>query len=210
MIIGVDIDGVLADFNSSFIDLIVKVTGEDKFPPRPFDIPTWHYPQHFGYSEDVMEFHNGPVWSAVRENPWFWFNLKPYPGTAEALLYLLTREYLLPRAHGDELYFVTARVGVHVKQQSERWLKKFMPTFTNWHPTVLIASNKAMVASALGFDVYIDDRWENCENVRVLTGARTFLMDRPWNADAPAEEYGIIRTHTVVGIADKPLKRIAA
>ncbi len=48
--IGVDVDWVLANFNDSFIERVIKVTGEDKFPPRPFDITTWDYPQVYGYS----------------------------------------------------------------------------------------------------------------------------------------------------------------
>ena len=56
MRIGFDVDGVLADFNKRFIERVIAITGRDLFPPRPFDIPTWNYPEHYGYTaEESMQ-----------------------------------------------------------------------------------------------------------------------------------------------------------
>lgn len=196
MIIGVDIDGVLADFNGSFIERVIQVTGEDKFPPRPFDIPLWNYPEHYGYTAEE----NSAVWENIKSDRTFWRTLEPYPDARAALAYLdeVTRH--------DDLYFVTARPGVAAKIQTEYWLT----THGYEYPTVLIASDKASIAQALKFDVYIDDRWENCEAVRTRSRAKVFLMSRPWNYDAPNQEYGIVRTNSVIGIAERPYVTQAA
>ena len=42
MVIGLDVDGVLADFNTPFIARIIQVTGRDLFPPRPFVLANLH------------------------------------------------------------------------------------------------------------------------------------------------------------------------
>lgn len=171
MRIGIDIDGVLADFNSSFIQTVIAVTGEDKFPPRPFDIPTWHYPQYFGYSEEVMDYKKGPVWAAIFENPSFWSSLIAYPKVPLFLLILASDTV-------HDFYFITNRDGIQVKNQTERWLNaKGFP-----RPTVLISGAKGLCAQALKLDVYVDDRWENCLDVKEKSpSTRVFILDRPWN-----------------------------
>jgi FMN phosphatase YigB (HAD superfamily) len=174
MRIGFDIDGVLADFNKSFIELVIEITGEDKFPPRPFAIPTWHYPQHYGYSDEAMDFVNGPVWNAVRTAETFWADLDSYEWTHDVLDDLMSL-----RHHGHDIYFITDRPGVRAKEQTEHWL--------HWkgfdEPTVLISGAKGLVAQALNLDAYVDDRAENVDKVAAASfTTRAFLLNRPWNA----------------------------
>ncbi len=198
MRIGVDIDGVLADFNTSFIERMIEVTGKDLFPERPFDIPTWNYPEHFGY--DHAE--TSRVWETIKTDGCFWKNLSGYNNwlgaTFGAMGYLADRI----RIHGDDVYFITARVGPTAKEQSEIWLDRYDPSLRAFRKTVLISSHKGLVAMALDFDVYIDDRWENAVDVREkMSNTQVFLMDRPWNR--PQGEYeGIQRVTSVVGICD--------
>lgn len=188
-IIGVDVDGVLANFNTAFIDLIVNVTKRDLFPPRPFDIPTWDYPEHYGYSLEEMI----NVWALIKESPMFWATLPMYHETPAAASYL--RDLM---DNGDDVYFVTNRPGLTAKVQTERWLRRLKL----W-PTVLISSAKAACARALKFDTYIDDRWENAVSV-ATTDTQSVLLNRPWNRDCFISE-GIVRTDTVVGFADSPV-----
>ena len=173
MRLGFDVDGVLANFNHSFIERVIEVSGEDKFPPRPFDIPTWHYPQVYGYSEELMDFATGPVWRSVKESETFWARLLPYPWANDTLEHLHRLRF-----QGHDIYFATDRAGVRAKEQTEFWLH--MMGFDN--PTVLISGKKALIAKALNLDIYVDDRFENADSVGTASPmTQTFLLTQPWN-----------------------------
>lgn len=165
-VIGIDMDGVLADFNESFIRRVVQVTGEDKFPPRPFDIPCWQYPRHFGYSEKQ----ESKVWEGIAADHFFWRNLKDMPGAREFLLSL--RDV---RRH--DYYFITSRPGKTAKRQSEEWLIAREVE----RPTVIVSSQKGLCCKALGVNLYIDDYEKNCADVRALGSTQTFMLAQPWN-----------------------------
>lgn len=200
MRIGCDIDGVLADFNTAFIDRVIAVTGRDLFPPRPFDITTWNYPQAYGYTADEVS----AVWETINADRFFWRNLPRYESTFADLDYLAKQMLWF----GSDVYFITARPGPTAKEQTEHWLRTHWPSLVVPSLTVLISSEKALCAVALNLDVYIDDRRENVQSVAVARGSktRTFVMDRPWNRDPVLEHgYGIIRTSTVIDIAGHPL-----
>jgi 5'(3')-deoxyribonucleotidase len=187
MIIGLDIDGVLADFNTTFIQRIIDVTGKDLFPPWPFDIPVWHYPQHFGYTEEELDFVNGPVWKSVKEDAGFWFSLKAYPGAPEFL------SRLDPEFH--DFYFLTQRAGVAAKAQTESWLEYHhygLKSNQFAFPTVLLTADKGACAKALKLDLYIDDKDENCLAVNHESPkTRCIMMARSWNH----AHTGIARVH---------------
>lgn len=183
MIIGCDIDGVLADFNSGFIRRTIQVTGRDLFPERPFDIPMWNYPEHYGYTSKEVT----AVWKNIKLDTNFWATLPAFEGTMEFLFALEQRQ-----DEGDGIYFVTARPGVEAKHQTERWLR--CHGFRN-NPTVLISSAKGKCAEALDLDAYIDDRWENVVDVAggdlMTSRTQAYLLVRPWNRNRNPERYGI-------------------
>lgn len=167
MVIALDVDGVLADFNSTFIDLVVTTTGKDLFPKRPFSIPTWDYPDLYGYSKEEMR----GVWGRIAKSEDFWMNLRPYDDTQE----FLTAIYAL-RA---DVYFPTSRPGKRAKWQTENWL--------DWlgfpRPTVMISGDKGAICNALHVDYYIDDRNENCADVVVCSPHTTCVqLVRSWNS----------------------------
>ena len=48
-------------------------------------------------------------------------------------------------------------------------------------PTVIISDCKDLCAEALGLDIFVDDKWENCVSVRERTHCDVRVFDRPWN-----------------------------
>jgi len=185
MRIGCDVDGVLADFNRSFIERVILVTKRDLFPPRPFDILTWNYPESYGYDSTEVS----AVWDDIKRDPLFWSSLPAYVGAWDAINLLRLRE----QVYGDEVYFITARPGYRTKQQTELWLRANSGDPT-WTATVLISSDKGSCAKALRLDKYIDDRLENV--LATCPHCQTYLMDRTWNV-ANLERTAIIRVQSV-------------
>lgn len=172
MRVGVDIDGVLADFNTRFIEAVIAVTGKDLFPLHPFAIPTWDYPQHYGYTHEEVS----DVWKTITANRAFWMTLPPYLGAMDLIAWLREKS----QEGYFDLYFITSRPGVMAKYQTEVWLSVHSGDIA-WTPTVLISSQKGQCADALRLTHYIDDRWENCHDVEAHTTATVFLLDQPWN-----------------------------
>lgn len=180
MKLGIDLDGCLVDFNSGYIDLLIKARGEDLFPPDRNDEnfpPVWFYEREFGYG-DV----EGEVWGQIKESPLFWQNLKPLHNAREALQ-LLDVYTLLNVA---DVYFITHRSGRDVKGQSEEWLIRNGV----YLPTVLIAGDKAPIIQALNLDFYIDDKPETITQLDGLKFPRhLYLKDAPYNRHVKLE-YG--------------------
>lgn len=170
MRIGIDVDGVLADFNSAYIARCIEVTGVDLFPPRPFDIWTWNYPESYGYTKAQVS----AVWESIKQDELFWVSLEPYPGAVEF-------GWTLQAMSEEDLYFITSRPGVNAKVQTEAWL---MAVLDIEHPTVLISSEKGLCAKALNLTHYVDDRTENLQSVRAESpDTITFRLVQTWNAD---------------------------
>jgi len=181
MRLGIDVDGVAANFNASFIPRCIRVTGRDLFPHRPFPIPLWDYPQHYGYSEAEVRL----VWEEITKDERFWADLPVYSWTRDFL------GCLEGRASVDDVYFITSRPGVYAKHQTEEWIAKHGGPR---RPTVLISSEKGLCAKALRLDAYIDDRDKNVIDVRTEAPySRTFLLDHPWNRTFEASAKGIER-----------------
>jgi 5'(3')-deoxyribonucleotidase len=174
MIIGFDVDGVLADFNSAFITRVVQVTGKDLFPPRPFDIPTWNYPEHYGYSKEDTT----AVWNDIKADPSFWSSLNAY---AEVVPIIRWASKLAEYGQAD-VYFITNRMGQSPKAQTELWLSARGVD----SPTVLISESKGLCAKALKLDIYVDDKNENCADVATQSPFTTvFMQAQPWNKEVP-------------------------
>lgn len=189
MKIGIDVDGVLADFNKSFIERVIAVTGKDLFPPRPFDIPTWHYPQHYGYTDAEMKYPDGPVWGSISDDSSFWYHLSPYDGVVEFMARLDSGVH--------DFYFITNRPGATAKSQTENWIDYHnfglqSDSFSN--PTVLVSGAKGMCARALKLDLYIDDNTENCLDVNSASpSTHVIMLARPWNT----AQMGILRVDSL-------------
>lgn len=184
MKLGIDCDGVLADWNTSFIRRTIEVTGKDLFGPD-FIPREWEYPTAVGYTEDDLR----AVHDSIVSDASFWRGLEQYHG--EKVIQALAALDLYQARGEGEVYFITNRFGYLTKWQTEKWLKSHAMS----DPTVLITTHKGLTAKALNLDAYIDDKLENIEDVVTHTGitCMPFLCDRPWN-QAPRD---FIDTHEI-------------
>jgi 5'(3')-deoxyribonucleotidase len=195
---GFDVDGVLADFIRAFQCLIIDISGKNLFEPQDADNPpTWHWPQHRGYSNELMDFNTGPVWRHIKSSPDFWRELGEHDGASTLAMVIADLE----RKH--DIYFVTNRQGDTAKQQTEEWLTEHIGLDA---PTVLISEQKGMCAKALKLDAYIDDNLKNCLDVAERSpDTRCYLLTKAYNQSDLALPESIRRVNTLGQMLDYEL-----
>lgn len=185
MRIGWDIDGVLANFDRSAAEVLKAVSGRNLLPPD-FDehtSPTWHWPQHFGYSESEVK----ALWDAIAIDPDFWANLEEVSG-----METLRCRWRTLLAAGHDMVFATARLGKDPLIQTKYWLHKHGCSYAN----VTITKEKGQFCADYFVDAYIDDRLQNIQDVvRKSPATRAYLLNRLHNA-APIGS-GYIRVPTI-------------
>lgn len=178
--IGCDIDGVLASFENGYADLLTAQTGIT-FPKGDPNFPAkWHWTGDFG----VTKAQDAAAWDAVKRSDNFWLALEPMPWALTTLTELRYR-----RAVGDNIYFITNRMGRMAKRQTEDWLRAY------GYPdsTVCLCEKKGPLAVGLDLDIFIDDKPSNCEDVlnarwnedQERSRTKVYLVDRPYNRQLP-------------------------
>lgn len=169
MKIGLDLDGVLANFNLGFAR-VLSVLGA----PTPMldgrEPEVWSWPTHYGASREQER----EAWDRVTRNPLFWLALKPMPDAWPAFGLMRQME-----RHGDQFVFLTAREGRRVHQQTWDWVKDFTRLD---YPTVIVTADKGPVAQAMGLDVLVEDKPENLDGLPWFTTG--LLVSRAWNRQA--------------------------
>lgn len=146
MIIGVDVDDVLADFIAGFT-LLAHTRYGVPLDTRPVD---WSW-NNYGLSTSQID----NLWYEIYGTHEFWTGCEKAEGTS-----LVKQAWL-----SDRLYFVTARKdckGRPADVQTAEWL---LGNYDVEYPTVICSVNKGPIAAALGFEAFIDDRPKNCEEV---------------------------------------------
>lgn len=169
MRVGVDVDGILANFFTAYENLVIQVAGEDKFGANKYPtLPcTWNWPQFHGYDESTI----AEVWTRIKGDTTFWASLEALPGADNFL------ERLDNSNH--EVYFITDRPGIGPQVQTQYWLAQH----GYWGPNVIISrKGKGVVCDALSLEVYIDDKPENVSDCFTRApDTRLFLLDYPYN-----------------------------
>lgn len=174
MNIGIDVDGVLADFNVSYQKVLIGITQKNLFGTLPYDPPEWNYVEPLGYTKEDDQ----KAWDWIKISPMFWRDLPRYPEAANEIGRLISLSF-----KGHSVYYITNRMGNNPKHQTERWLYRNGYMVSTHAPTVLVTAHKGLAAAALELDCYIDDKPSNCEDVIKQRGLKTatYLMDRTWN-----------------------------
>lgn len=162
-----DIDGVLADFIRGFASAARQFI--DPTVPAHTDatVPFW----------DVQRIMPPPVaqatWDYVNASETFWQGLPPLLSAHES-------QRLRELCECEQVYFVTSRRGVRVKQQTEQWLRSQLAID---RPTVLVTARKGEIARALGADFALDDKAGNAVYTAYESPSTiSCLIDRPYNA----------------------------
>ena len=154
MKLGFDLDGVLAQFNESFYELLRGRHG-DRFPKgyEACNPPCWEWPRYFGYTKEEEE----ACWQEVWNGRTFWQHLAVIDGEERTIHKLNS----LNGHDGHEIHFITNRRGKAVQYQSAEflWQNGFR------HPSVIIARDKYPIIKALKLDAYIDDKIETANEL---------------------------------------------
>jgi len=177
--VGIDVDGVLADFKTAFHETSRACLGrrvETLLDPKSA--------QALG-QDDVKR-----VWEVVARTPNWWMTLKPYEPEQIARLYSLTR------AAGWEVFFLTNRpgsAGDSVQFQTQSWIEGhgfYMPA------VLTIPGSRGEVANGLRLNLVIDDLLLNCIEVVSASTAKALLLLR--RGDAGLEKHALERGIGVV------------
>lgn len=174
--IAVDCDGVLADFNSGFIELVRRV-----FPGR---LPRDYVPTTWDYNGLLTPQEMDRVWDEMKKQENWWLSLNPYMDNVGALAtFMHTRTKM-------DVHIVTARTkgsGLTVAKQTSMWLNG-CGVFSSINYLSVItgceSDEKAHIYQILGVEYSIDDKQETVEQCQRLEGHKAALLDRPWNQDA--------------------------
>jgi hypothetical protein len=159
--LGFDLDGVVADFRTAFLDAAAGLLGRDSIRQRSSPMPDL---------DAVSAAEAKQVWKVITETPNWWLGLAPYEPAQIARLYQLSRRFRW------EVSFLTTRIptaGDSVQFQSQAWLEAYgfyMPA------VVTVPGSRGEIANALRLDVVVDDQFLNCIEVVGASQAKAILI----------------------------------
>jgi len=164
--LGIDVDGVVADFRTAF-----HVLAERELGIAPEDIKA-------ELSKSDVE----RLWRSVGAASNWWLDVPPYERDQ------IGRLYALARRGRWEVFFLTSRppsAGDSVQLQTQVWLERHGFLL----PTVLTtpAGARGEVARSLRLTLAVDDRLVNCMEIISASNAKAMLVARS-NTDAAARE----------------------
>ena len=169
--IGIDLDGVVANFAKAFSIYANKFYGCPIINHEK-EILLWDWEKWYPISKEQVRV----VWKLICETDNFWKKLEVLDRSD--FDYMRDSLQSLKRAN---IYFITTRVeskGESVKKQSEEWLR--MNGWTN--PTVIVCKEKGKMAALLDLDFFIDDKTENIVDVKLaVPDCLVYARDVPHN-----------------------------
>jgi hypothetical protein len=186
--IGIDVDGVIADFRTAFHAAAVRCLRRDVEDSDDLESGGPVSP------EDVRR-----VWDSIARTENWWMDVPPHEPEQIARLYRLTR------ANGWEVYFLTKRppsAGDSVQFQTQWWIERF----GFYLPAVLtVSGSRADVANGLRLDIVVDDQIVNCIEVISAAPIKALLMLR--SSDPAGRDYASSRG---IGVVSSLSEGIAA
>jgi hypothetical protein len=163
--VGIDVDGVLADFRAAF-RATAHEAGDMPDAARAGDSPS--------LSDGAVR----RAWKEIGGHTNWWVRLQPYEPDQVRRLYSLARRWKW------EVFFLTKRPGTagdSVQFQTQWWLEQH----GYYLPSVLtVLGSRGEVANALQLDIAIDDLALNCVEVISASTSKALLMLRDQRAAA--------------------------
>lgn len=159
--LGFDLDGVVADFRTAFLQAAAALLGSDAIQK-----PNSPMPDFDGISADDAK----RVWKVITAMPNWWLELAPYEPAQIARLYQLARRFRW------EVSFLTTRIptaGDSVQFQSQSWLE----AYGYYMPAVItVPGSRGEIANGLRLDVVVDDQFLNCLEVVSASQTKAILI----------------------------------
>ena len=168
MIIGVDLDEVLADTLSAIIKFHNEVYGTEL---EKGDFNSYRFQEIWGGTrqEAIKKVYRFQSTNYSR-------NVKPVPGSIEGIKKL---------KEGNELILITSRPH-DVKNQTLTWLSHYFPGafsrvfFTDAYSLTKRGRRKSEICHKMGVDILVDDLL-SCSFDCASEGIQVFLLNKPWN-----------------------------
>ena len=167
--VGIDIDGVLADFITPYIAEMNRIQGSNIVVAKSA-IDEWHFETKVGFTGKTRE----AFWTQAQKDEAFWFNL-PSLFTQEDYEALFRLVY----THKADVFYVT-KCPLNMRKIREDWImKQLLP-----RAPVIATNHKGHIAYGLELHAMIDDKPENLIDVRKHCGLvpECYLINQPWNA----------------------------
>ena len=168
MIVGLDIDGVVADFLSPFLQSIEQKIGNGPFSPE--GVTDLNFKEHPYLKEEI-------VWKCLEDlsySPGFWRSLT-------SLIKVADWQKLNDLSREKRLVFIThryERATYSIHDISCEWLHRHGIS----HPIVYFTQEpKARLIQEVGVSLFVDDRHENCEDAATRTNATVLMPHRTYN-----------------------------
>ena len=160
--LGIDIDGVLADFRNAFRETARDCLHREVVSDGLTDNSLDHV--------DIDR-----VWNHIARTSNWWMRLRAYePGE-------IARLYTTARSHKWEVCFLTKRpgsAGDSVQFQTQWWLEQqgfYLPS------VITVPGSRGDLANALRLDLVIDDQFVNCAEIIGASPTKAVLMLRDPN-----------------------------
>ncbi|HET7006195.1 MAG TPA: hypothetical protein VFK65_11915 [Candidatus Binatia bacterium] len=168
MKIALDIDGVLADFVTPFLQLLERRVGGPSIDPASITDPNFnHHP--FLTRELIYD-----CMVDASYDPEFWRVLAPLPSVQQwRSLSQISRD--------NEVVFIThrwVRDTYDINHVTCQWLRDHGID----NPVVHFTQDlKSLLVKQMNVELFVDDRHENCQDVATQTEAVVMMPHRPYN-----------------------------
>ena len=166
LVVGFDVDGVLADYSTAFSEIGNQLYGLPVLSDP--DVKYWDWHRFWGSREKISQ-----IWNHVRNSDDFWRELPTLTTASQAVR-------IRAIARRTPVYAITSRMDTQTSalHQTVAWLKTCLTEAIQ----CVISSKKGQVCNALGIDCYIDDKFTNCiDVVKNSPKTQVFLMVRKHN-----------------------------